>query len=441
MTSLPKYSSMRRKKPDQASLDDSIRKRMFRLKFQHTEPLAVNLREYGLMQTSRKADTPYPRAEKAIDPSLLKARLVESKKMYGKDLKNVPSMQSTGSAEAHNEQNLQHIRSVEAAPGPMRDSASLLLGTPHPRKGRALDPKSLIRHLSTAKVRRSSLLGAARSSYGHLPSSRPSLSAHVRESDSGQQSSQSPSALTKHNLGIGTPHPIKGYILNPHDLTKRLEDKVDKVGKVGKAGMAAPAPQKDSPLKLPQGQNKGKKKVSISLERVSTEDMRQTSCLSFGSARHDGASLSGNNSSFLTVESSHESTSFLKMSFEERRRLFYQAEFTIAKNGRKMSDVVMAVPQKVVEISDKHEWQGHDEEADEELEEFIKKQGLIKTERDQLTITKMPPATLSRRSSETDSVRSRSRGSRRSSMRRYRSSKKNIKFSASDKEKKPHPDV
>ncbi|XP_017141007.1 uncharacterized protein LOC108154980 [Drosophila miranda] len=438
MTSLPKLSSMRRKKPDQASLDDSIRKRMFRLKFQHTEPLAVNLREYGLMQTSRKTDTPYPRAEKAIDPSLLKARLVESKKMYGKDLKNVPSMQSTGSVEGQNGQNLQHIRSVEAAPGPMRDSASLLLGTPHPRKGKAVDPKSLIRHLSTAKVRRSSLLGAARTSYGHLPSSRASLSAHARESDSGQHSSQSPSALTKHNLGIGTPHPIKGYILNPHDLTKRLEDRV---GNAGKAGMAGTAPRKDSPLKRPQGQKKGKKQVSISLERVSTEDMRQTSCLSFGSARHDGASLSGNNSSFLTVESSHESTSLLKLSFEERRRLFYQSEFTIAKNGRKMSDVVMAVPQKVVEISDKHEWQGHDEEADEELEEFIKKQGLIKTERDQLTITKMPPATLSRRSSETDSLRSRSRGSRRSSMRRFRSSKKNIKFSASDKEKKPHPDV
>ncbi|XP_034660525.1 uncharacterized protein LOC117896359 [Drosophila subobscura] len=425
----PKFSAMSRKKPDPAAAEDSIRKRMFRLKFSTTESVPVNLREYGLMQTSRQTDTPYPRNEQPVDPSLLKARLVESKQSpAGKGLKAVASNQSTGSGDPDG-QHLSQTTSVEAAPGPIRDSASLLLGTPHPRKGQALDPKTLIRQLSVAKIKRLSL-GAPRSSYGHLPAWRSSLD-RARAPDVGHQAHLSTtSPPVKGALTIGTPHPRKGYALNARDLAKQLE--------VAESTEAVPA--KSAAQKSPRKEKSPGKQVAISLKFGNTADIRSASILSVGSGRHTACSFTSD-TSVLTMASSHES-GMVKMSFEERRRLFYQAEFTIAKNGRKMSDIIMAVPQKPVEYTDKREWQGHDQAANTELEEFIRSQGLIKTQRDQLTITRMPPAVPSRRQSETDSLRSyRSRSSRRNSMyqhmKRHRT-RRNIKFSASEKEKRTY---
>ncbi|XP_034131921.1 uncharacterized protein LOC117586138 [Drosophila guanche] len=421
----PKFSAMSRKKPDAAAAEDSIRKRMFRLKFSTTESVPVNLREYGLMQTSRQTDTPYPRNEQPVDPSLLKARLVESKHSPGgKGLKAVASNQSTGSGDPDGH-HLSHATSVEAAPGPIRDSASLLLGTPHPRKGQALDPKTLIRQLSVAKIKRPSL-GAPWSSYGHLPAWRPSLD-RARASDVGHHGHLSPTIPpVKGARTIGTPNPKKGYALNARDLAKQLE--------VTKSTETVHA------LKSPRNEKSPGKQVAISVKFGNTSDIRSASILSVGSGRHTAYSLTSD-TSVLTTASSHES-GMVKMSFEERRRLFYQAEFTIAKNGRKMSDIIMAVPQKPVEYKDKREWQGHDQAANTELEEFIRSQGLIKTQRDHLTITRMPSAVPSRRQSETDSLRSyRSRSSRRNSayqhMKRHRT-RRNIKFSASEKEKRTY---
>ncbi|XP_022216294.1 uncharacterized protein LOC111070205 [Drosophila obscura] len=422
----PKFSSMSRQKPDASNTKDSIRKRMFRLKFSPTESVAVNLREYGLMQTSRQADTPYPRIEQPVDPSLLKARLVESKHIHSsssKGLKTVSSNQSTYSADPDGT-HMPPTPSVEAGPGPVRDSTSLLLGTPHPRKGQAIDPKSLIRRLSVAKTKRNSL-GAQRSSYGHLPASRASLE-RGRTSDGGARSSHNlMSPAIKGALGIGTPHPKKGYILNARELTKHLE------ATTGAEPHTAPAPKSSR-------RRRRSKQVTVALKFAHIEDVKSTSCLSMNSGRQTGSFLTSDGS-ILTVTSRDSGT--MKPSFEERRRLFYQDEFTIAKNGRKMSDIIMAVPQKpVVEHKDK----GHDQEVDTELEEFIRTQGLIKTQRDQLTITRMPSAASSRRQSETDSVRSyRSRSSRRSSthqgMKRNRT-RRNIKFSSSEREKRTYSD-
>lgn len=54
----------------------SVLLRIPKLKFKSVEPLPIASRDYGLMKSSNKSSTPYPRAQQGVDASLLKARLI-----------------------------------------------------------------------------------------------------------------------------------------------------------------------------------------------------------------------------------------------------------------------------------------------------------------------------------------------------------------------------
>lgn len=84
------------------------------------------------------------------------------------------------------------------------------------------------------------------------------------------------------------------------------------------------------------------------------------------------------------------------MSFNERRRIFHEGEFTIAKNGKKMSDNMMPITSKPVYIGDHVDNEA--ERAQEEIDLYIKTQGFIMAPTGTLTNLRRFSSQLSKRS-------------------------------------------
>jgi len=182
-------------------------------------------------------------------------------------------------------------------------------------------------------------------------------------------------------LSLGTPHPKKGVALNAKVLTRRLTDingqlKMQRV------------PSQQSEVSPPHRHLRPKKrKVLLSVnadsqaslippkdspvgERVSQTLSRRLTQMDYDASQ---SSLSGE---FQEPE----------ISFAERRRIFHEGEFTIAKYGRKMSDVMMAAPAATEEVLDNS--MQYAQKAKEELETYMRSQGLIKISNDQVTMTR-----------------------------------------------------
>lgn len=80
------------------------------------------------------------------------------------------------------------------------------------------------------------------------------------------------------------------------------------------------------------------------------------------------------------------------LSFQERRRLFDWGEYAIAKNGKKMSEILMAEQPNPVSKQEQMEFENYNTRA---MESFIRKNGYRVVESGKLTVKLLPP--LSRR--------------------------------------------
>ncbi|XP_064549823.1 uncharacterized protein LOC135436216 [Drosophila montana] len=266
--------------------------------------------------------------------------------------------------------------------------ASVRVTTPFPRVTPAVDAETLRERLAsqlnieTAKreEQRAEMFGA-RTIKGDA-ASKPFGPLHLRKELAANPKSLMKNAKDKHNVSdwkpnrqqpnfrpgtrkesystrssvneypsVGTPHPKKKIVLNPVNLVKRLTE-----------------------ANIEQSLRRAK--------RVIIMTPRPTA--------------------FHTEDSKSQKNN---ISFEERRRLFDVAEYTIAKNGKKMSEIPMPEPSTPIDISESiyHV----DEQATAAIENYIKIQGLIKTSPNtlvsvpQMQRSTTPIATKSERSSET----------------------------------------
>ncbi|XP_017007216.2 uncharacterized protein [Drosophila takahashii] len=295
--------------------------RLNRLKFVSAEQLPIATRDYGLMRSTNKSSTPFPRADQGVDATLLKARLNMRRDFESRRTDVHKSPKKTE-----------------------KDSASISDAESHD-----------IDHSSFRN------------------NSRPSVSV-FRRSSTGKDN-------YKELLSLGTPHPKKGVALNARALTRRLTD----INDLLKMQMG---PSEHSMINTPQRSMKPKKKkvlMSITTdsidaiipdkdepngELVSREMSRRLTQIDYD------ASQSSLSAEFLEPE----------LSFAERRRLFQEGEFTIAKYGRKMSDVMMAAPPVNESVEDNS--MQFAQKAKEELETYMRSQGLIKISHDQVTMTR-----------------------------------------------------
>ncbi|XP_068153484.1 uncharacterized protein [Drosophila tropicalis] len=306
-----------------ASILSSEYRNLYPLRFGETEKGPLAERDYGLMKiSSNKSQTPYPRVEKGVDPDMLEARLKDRRHSEANSRRVDESLAS--------EVIMEKINLVKLDPAGVdrqreEEREKLLMGTPHPKKGNAVDPKLLIKHLhfsTTSTSRRRS---------------------HDRDITFGTRYSRRPSKQGKQVLKARS------------NLLKRC-----------------------------------KKRVLINPHHQSIDDFDGAGSKYF----QDDCEIS-------QVFSSR--TSFNKLDFEERRRKFDEAEFTIAKMGKRIGES-MTVQPNPFEIVDKQSWLGNDKRAKEEIEKFIIKQGFVKTRNDQLTALK--PQSRQSQYSDRGSVRS-----------------------------------
>ncbi|EDW83822.1 uncharacterized protein Dwil_GK13477 [Drosophila willistoni] len=290
-----------------ASILGSVNRKSYPLRFGETEKGPMAERDYGLMKiSSNKSQTPYPRVEKGVDPDMLKARLKDRRHSEASSRRLDESLAS--------EVIIEKIHLVKLDPAGVdrqreEEREKLLMGTPHPKKGNAVDPKLLIKHLkfsTTSTSRRRSL---------------------ERDSTFGRRYSKRPSKRSKQVLNARS------------NLLKRC-----------------------------------KKRVLINPHHQSIDDLDSAD----GKYFQDDCQISQFSSLFGSR------TSFTKLDFEERRRKFYEAEFTIAKKGKRIGES-MTVQPNTAQIVEKQSWFASDNRAKEEIEKFIIKQGFVKTRNDQLT--------------------------------------------------------
>ncbi|KAI8046723.1 uncharacterized protein LOC128266570 [Drosophila gunungcola] len=181
----------------------------------------------------------------------------------------------------------------------------------------------------------------------------------------------------KEMLSIGTPHPSKGVALSARLLTRRLTD----INDLLKLREEAVSQKAATPLRS------RKKKVSMPMDPDNRDSIIPVE------SRPDGELVSKSISSRLTqldydasVTSQSEESLMPLLSFAERRRIFHEGEFTIARYGRKMSDVMMAsTPQQHQVIDNSLQFA---KKANDEIEKYMISQGLIKTSHDQITMTR-----------------------------------------------------
>ncbi|XP_062123655.1 LOW QUALITY PROTEIN: uncharacterized protein LOC133837026 [Drosophila sulfurigaster albostrigata] len=155
---------------------------------------------------------------------------------------------------------------------------------------------------------------------------------------------------TTQYLSVGTPHPKQRIVLNPSNLLRRLTEIRSHEVVVAKR----------------------EKKVSFNISSCS-----------------------------LTAKTSESSSRSRKdgLSFAERRRLFHLAEFTIAKNGKKLCDWPLSEDWQLFEERDSLYLNA--EKARDEMEQYLRKRGITKSIHNIVT----GPMTAFHRGSTVDSIR------------------------------------
>ncbi|EDW96036.1 uncharacterized protein LOC6535696 [Drosophila yakuba] len=289
--------------------------RIPKLKFKTTDPLPISSRDYGLMKSSNKSSTPYPRAEQGVDANLLKARL---------------KMRSDSENKNHSGLHKKKPEKLEDGSPSISDASSHWTKPTNKSK------------LSVTVIR------------------RQSLTKNIRDI-----------------VSVGTPHPKKGVALNAKVLDRRLTDLGDLIKKTNDL-----SEQSMVNCVKPKGP-KAKRRVLLATPVESRE-----SEISSG-ASPDGEVVGGS-----VTQADYDATlgSIIgelqdpQLSFAERRRISQEGEYTIAKNGRKMSDVMMAVPSADEEVFDNSVHFA--EKASLEIEKFMRSQGLVKISNDQVTMTR-----------------------------------------------------
>ncbi|EDV48483.1 uncharacterized protein LOC6553909 [Drosophila erecta] len=290
----------------------SIFQRIPKLKFKSTEPLPISSRDYGLMKSSRKSSTPYPRAEQGVDANLLKARLI-----MGTD------------SEHRNHSGLLKTRPEKVEDG----SPSISDASSHWSKS--------------------------------MQKPKPSVNVLQRHS---------PTKNFRDIVSVGTPHPKKGVALNAKILDRRLTDLSELIKRkpdLSEHSMAASLKPKLS---------KVKKRVLMA-----TPDDSRESGISPGSppvgevVAENGTHIDYDGSIIGELQEQ-------RLSFAERRSISQKGEYTIAKHGRKMSDVMMAVPTADQDVFDNNVH--YVEKASLEIEKYMRSQGLVKISNDQVTMTR-----------------------------------------------------
>lgn len=158
--------------------------------------------------------------------------------------------------------------------------------------------------------------------------------------------------------GSSTPHPIKGIELNPKVLVKNMLTNKAKRFLTNFDGASLKS----------FSTNTGIFTNDFHQGFVSPPGLEPTE--KKGSFRNKGSQSRDSKkkvSWFVPQKSLHFVTSEHDLlSFKERRRLFNMAEYTIAKNGKKMSEVAMAAqpqPDTSMDHMDKADWQAHVEIA------------------------------------------------------------------------------
>lgn len=152
------------------------------------------------------------------------------------------------------------------------------------------------------------------------------------------------------NKGTSTPHPSKGVELNPKVLVRNmLTNKAKRFLNVDEGSIKSYSTGILS-NDLHQGFVSSNLKPSVKNETFRNKNTQ-----------------SNNNEKKVTWVIPHKYLHFVSshhemLSFNERRRLFNLGEYTIAKNGKKMSEVVMAeqpLPDTSMEHMDGADWQAN----------------------------------------------------------------------------------
>lgn len=158
---------------------------------------------------------------------------------------------------------------------------------------------------------------------------------------------------------VETPHPGKGTNLDPKTLVPRILG----CSKTGVSSSAlSPCSSSTVSKNVPKNMNTKENHTETGIKVVKRK-------VTLNQAKMPVAS------SFTSSSCSETRNKLELMSFNERRRIFHEGEFTIAKNGRKMSDNLMAIASKPVYIGDHVDNEA--ERAKAELDLYIKSQGLI----------------------------------------------------------------
>jgi len=177
-------------------------------------------------------------------------------------------------------------------------------------------------------------------------------------------------APPEHTL-IGTPHPSKGLALDPQLLRKDYMAKRERLSMIRDsfdAGLISKPPSiLKNHLGLDHSNSYCKKKPGA---KVILIDPKKSVSLTTLSSQEPSTSLSE-----LHVTFSFQPTCKNRnLSFAERRRLFHEAEFTIAKNGNKMSNHIMPVPRHTL-VFVESEIARKDKKAINEIKEYIRNHG------------------------------------------------------------------
>ncbi|EDV43375.1 uncharacterized protein Dana_GF18458 [Drosophila ananassae] len=284
-------------------------KKYNRAKFVPIEKIPIASRDYGLMKSNNKSSTPYPRVDHGVDATVLRARL-----SMRRQLETKRNLDKDGSPDV----------------GDSMEGSSYKLN-------RAEAP--------------------------HMGSSRAVTMTRGSNQD------------LKHELSLGTPHPKKGVALNAKMLTKRISTLNKTPSQTTVSGPATPrsSTRKKGILLIDSGSSAPPKTVQSGLPMASKG--------SFNNKGSFSMEYSLSESLLMSIDSSE------ILSFAEKRRRFNMGEFTLTK-GRKMSDVMMAgglehrdgtIVDRTIDFANK---------AKQEIENYIQKQGLIKTTNDQLTMTR-----------------------------------------------------
>ncbi|XP_051863061.1 uncharacterized protein LOC127565978 [Drosophila albomicans] len=217
----------------------------------------------------------------------------------------------------------------------------------------------------------------------------------------------------------GTPHPRILTAINIDTLKERLEEEHDKHLKGKKSinqesvvakhfkpegsrlfsknreGHIVPSEHRDVGALF---KKKAKEPRSRSWNAADATSLRSSKTISEKSKTKENPKfvrIAGRNSD-SSSSSSNSVSSTQYLSFNERRRLFHEGEFTIAKNGKKMSDNLM--PQY-----EEHSWSPNEhidseaEQARAAIEVFIKKHGFVMAPTGTLTNLRRISSNLSKR--------------------------------------------